>query len=302
MVSEKVSASDVLFGIAAPSEHSFRNKILGLISLLAPGIAVAILPLVIGIAALQSVKFDDLRLLQLLVIMFIVAGVGNMTNDIVDAERDKRKYPLRPLATGLISKSGAILYTAILSAIWIVMAIVSFNLLFLTLVIVGLTANFVYSRYLRDNIGYLTVFLPQMLVPVAIWSAFSPETIVTPVPLLLALFMIVYTPVVQITHEGLDPTIPALFIRPRPTMERALYVASVIAVFFVGIAILLSAPLSWLFVVVLAVFAAAFLGQSRNLGDNRTREKLQKGFKMTIVGRYVFWLSIAVFAAFAWIK
>jgi 4-hydroxybenzoate polyprenyltransferase len=302
MVSEKVSASDVLFGIAAPSEHSFRNKILGLISLLAPGIAVAILPLVIGIAALQSVKFDDLRLLQLLVIMFIVAGVGNMTNDIVDAERDKRKYPLRPLATGLISKSGAILYTAILSAIWIVMAIVSFNLLFLTLVVVGLTANFVYSRYLRDNIGYLTVFLPQMLVPVAIWSAFSPETIVTPVPLLLALFMIVYTPVVQITHEGLDPTIPALFIRPRPTMERALYVASVIAVFFVGIAILLSAPLSWLFVVVLAVFAAAFLGQSRNLGDNRTREKLQKGFKMTIVGRYVFWLSIAVFAAFAWIK
>ena len=302
MVNAKVKASDVFFGIAAPSEHSFRNKILGLVSLLAPGIAIAILPLVIGIAALQGVKFDDLKLLQLLIIMFLVAGVGNMTNDIVDAERDKRKYPLRPLATGLISKSGAILYTAILSAIWIVMAIVSFNGLFLALVLVGLTANFVYSRYLRDKIGYLTVFLPQMLVPVAIWSAFSPATIVTPVPLLLALFMIVYTPVVQITHEGLDPTIPALFIRPRPTTERALYVASVIAVFFVGIAILLNAPLSWLFVVVLAVFAAAFLSQSRNLGDNRTREKLQKGFKMTIVGRYVFWLSIAVFAAFTWIK
>ena len=302
MVNAKVKASDVFFGIAAPSEHSFRNKILGLVSLLAPGIAIAILPLVIGIAALQGVKFDDLKLLQLLIIMFLVAGVGNMTNDIVDAERDKRKYPLRPLATGLISKSGAILYTAILSAIWIAMAIVSFNGLFLALVLIGLTANFVYSRYLRDKIGYLTVFLPQMLVPVAIWSAFSPGTIVTPVPLLLSLFMIVYTPVVQITHEGLDPTIPALFIRPRPTTERALYVASVIAVFFVGIAILLNAPLSWLFVVVLAVFAAAFLSQSRNLGDNRTREKLQKGFKMTIVGRYVFWLSIAVFAAFAWIK
>ena len=302
MANAKVSGSDVFFGIAAPLEHSFRNKIVGLISLLAPGIAIAILPLVIGIAALEGVKFNDLRLLQLLVIMFLVAGVGNMTNDIVDAERDKKKYPLRPLATGLISKSQAILYTAILSAIWIVMAIVSFNWLFLALVLLGLTGNLVYSRYLRDNIGYLTVFLPQMLVPVAIWSAFSPGTIVTPVPLLLALFMIVYTPVVQITHEGLDPTIPALFIRPRPTTERALYVASVIAVFFVGIAILLSAPLSWLFVVVLAVFAAAFLGQARNLGDNRTREKLQKGFKMTIVGRYVFWLSIAVFAVFAWIK
>ncbi len=302
MASAKVSASDVFFGVAAPPEHSFRNKILGLISLLAPGIAIAILPLVIGVAALQGAKFADLRLLQLLVIMFLVAGVGNMTNDIVDAERDKKKYPLRPLATGLISRSGAILYTAILSAIWIAMAIVSFNSLFLALVIVGLTLNYVYSRYLRDNIGYLTVFLPQALVPVAIWSAFSPGTIATPLPWLLSLFMVVYTPVVQITHEGLDPTIPALFIRPRPTSERALYVASVIAVFFVGIAILMNAPLSWLFVVVLAVFTAAFLTQARNLGDNRTREKLQTGFKMTIVGRYVFWLSIAIFAAFAWIK
>jgi hypothetical protein len=82
-------------------------------------------------------------------------------------------------------------------------------------------------------------------------------------------------------------------------MERALYVASVIAVFFVGIAILLYAQLSRLFVVVLAAFTAAFLTQARNLGDNRTREKLETGFKITIVGRYIFWLSIAVFA---WIR
>ena len=302
MANAKVSASDVFFGVAAPPGHSFRNKIIGLIALLAIGIAIAVLPLVIGIAALEGVKFDDLRLLQLLVLMFLVMSVGNMTNDIIDAERDKTKYPLRPLATGLISKSEAVFYTVILSGIWIVIAIVFFNWLFLALGLLVLVGNLVYSLYMRDNIGYLTVFLPQALVPVAIWSAFSPETVLTPLPWLLALFMVVYTPVVQITHEGLDPSIPALFIRPRPTTERALYVASVIAVFFVGIAILLYAPLSWLFVVVLAVFAAAFLSQARNLGDNRTREKLQTGFKMTIVGRYVFWLSIAVFAAFAWIK
>jgi len=299
MANAKVSASDVFFGVAAPPGHSFRNKIIGLIALLAIGIAIAVLPLVIGIAALAGVKFDDLRLLQLLVLMFLVMSVGNMTNDIIDAERDKTKYPLRPLATGLISKSEAVLYAAILSGIWIVIAIVFFNWLFLALVLLGLAGNLVYSRYLRDNIGYLTVFLPQALVPVAIWSAFSPETVLTPLPWLLALFMVVYTPVVQITHEGLDPSIPALFIRPRPTTERALYVASVIAVFFVGIAILLYAQLSWLFVVVLAVFTAAFLTQARNLGDNRTREKLETGFKITIVGRYIFWLSMAVFA---WIK
>jgi len=299
MANAKVSASDVFFGVAAPPGHSFRNKIIGLIALLAIGIAIAVLPLVIGIAALAGVKFDDLRLLQLLVLMFLVMSVGNMTNDIIDAERDKTKYPLRPLATGLISKSEAVFYTVILSGIWIVIAIVFFNWLFLALVLLGLTGNLVYSRYLRDNIGYLTVFLPQALVPVAIWSAFSPETVLTPLPWLLALFMVVYTPVVQITHEGLDPSIPALFIRPRPTTERALYVASVIAVFFVGIAILLYAQLSWLFVVVLAVFTAAFLTQARNLGDNRTREKMETGFKITIAGRCIFWLSMA---AFVWVK
>ena len=287
------------FGRAAPTERSFRNKIIGLIALPGIGIDIVVLPLVIGIAALAGAKFDDLRLLHLLVVTFLAMGVANMTNDIIDAERDKTKWPLKPLATGLISKSEAVLYAAILSGIGIVIAIVFFNWLFLALGLLVLAGNLVYSRYMRDNIGYLTVFLPLALVPVAIWSAFSPETVLTPLPWLLALFMVVYTPVVQITHEGLDPNIPALFIRPRPTTERALYVASVIAVFFVGVAIYLYAQLSWLFVVVLAVFTAVFLTQARNLGDNRTREKLETGFKITIAGRYIFWLSMAVFV---WIK
>ena len=98
-----------------------------------------------------------------------------MVNDIVDAERDKAKWPLRPLATGLLSRSEAVLYTAILSAIGIVMAIVVFNWLFLALGLLVLAGNLAYSRYLRDNIGYLTVMLPLAFTPVAIWSAFSPR-------------------------------------------------------------------------------------------------------------------------------
>jgi hypothetical protein len=59
------------------------------------------------------------------------------------------------------------------------------------------------------------------------------------------------------------------------------------------------AQLSWLFVVVLAAFTAAILTQAKNLGDNRTREKLERGFKITIAGTAIYWLSIA---AFIWIK
>jgi len=185
----QVSAADVLFYRNAPTERSFRNRIIGLIALPGAGIDIVSLPLAIGTAALAGARFDDLRLLPLLVIVFLAAGVANMVNDIVDAERDKAKWPLRPLATGLLSRSEAVLYTAILSAIGIVMAIVVFNWLFLALGLLVLAGNLAYSRYLRDNIGYLTVMLPLALAPVAIWSAFSPETILTPLPWLLAIFL-----------------------------------------------------------------------------------------------------------------
>jgi len=296
MANAKLSAADVLFLRNAPTERSFRNRIIGLIALPGVGIDIAVLPLALGVAALAGARFTDPRLLSLLVIVFLANEVVCVVNDIVDAERDKTKWPLRPLASGLISRSEAVLYVAILSAIGIVIAIVVFNWLFLVLGLVVLAGNLVYSRYLRDNVGYLTVFLPLALVPVAIWSGLSPETVLTPLPWLLALFLAVYAPTVQITHEALDPTIPALFARPRPTTERALYVAFVFALFVAGVAIFLYAQLSWLFVVVLAVLTAWLLTQARNLGDKRAREKLETGFKITMASISLYWLSLAVFA------
>ena len=296
MANAQVSAADVLFYRNAPTERSFRNRIIGLIALPGVGIDITVLPLAIGTAALAGARFDDLRLLPLLVTVFLAAGVANMVNDIVDAERDQAKWPLRPLATGLLSRSEAVLYTAILSAIGIVIAIAIFNWLFLALGLLVLVLNFAYSRYLRDNVGYLTVMLPLALAPVGIWAAFSPETILTPLPWLLAIFLASYSPVPSTMQEALDPQVPTLFIRLRPTAERALYVAFVIALFISGVAILLYAQLSWLFVVVLAVLTVWLLIHARNLGEDRSREKLETGFKITMASVSLYWLSLAVFA------
>ncbi len=300
MATAKVSAPDVLICRMAPIERSFQNRIIGLIALLGVGTGIGVLPGVIGVTALAGASFTDLRLIPLVLIMFLAAGVANMINDIIDAQRDKTKWPLRPLAAGLLSGPEAVVYMAILSTITIVIALVVFkNWLFLTLGLVVLTLELAYSQYLRDNIGYLTTLLPMALVPVAIWSAISPETVLTPLPWLLALFLIAFQPAAQITHEGLDPNIPALFIRPRPTTERALYVVSVIAAFFVGVAIFVYAHISWLFVVVLAVLTALLLTQAKNLGDNRVREKLESSFKVAMVGLSTYWLLLA---AFVWVK
>jgi protoheme IX farnesyltransferase len=295
----QVSAADVLFDIAAPAERSFRNKIIGLAALLGIAGNVTFLLPALGIAALSGAKFDALLLLPLLVVVFLASGVANMTNDIIDAERDKTKWPSRPLATGLISKSEAVVYAAILSGIWIVIAIVVFNWLCAVLGVLVLVGNYAYSRYMRDNIGYLTVSLGAALVPVAIWSALSPETVLTALPWLIVIFFVAASTAVQITHEGLDPTIPALFIRPRLTTERALYIASVIVMFLFGVTIYLYAQLSWLFVVAVAVLMAWMVTPANNLGDNRSREKLETGFKITGVVISIYWLLLAVFV---WIK
>jgi 4-hydroxybenzoate polyprenyltransferase len=295
MATAHVSASDVLICRTAPTQRSFRNKTIGLIALLGIGIDIAILPPALGVAALAGASFTDPRLLPLLVVVFLAGAVGNMTNDIIDAERDKTKWPLRPLATGLLSRSEAVLYLAIVSAIGIVLAIVVFNWLFLALGLLALAGNLVYSRYLRNNIGYLTVILPGALIPVAIWSAFSRETVLTLLPWLLVVFWAAFATANAITHEGLDPTIPAFFIRPRPTTERALYVVSVIVMFLFGVVIYVYAQISWLFVVALAVLMALLLTQAKYLGDDRSREKLETAFKISGVSILVYWLLVAVF-------
>jgi len=299
MANAQVSATDVLILRTAPTERSFRNRIIGFIALLGIVICLTYLPYALGTAALAGARFDDLRLLPLLVVVFLAGAVTNMTNDVIDAERDKTKWPLKPLATGLISKSEAVFYAVILSGIGIVITIVFFNRLFLALGLLVVAGNLVYSRYLRDNIGYLTVILPLALVPLAIWSAFSPETILTPLPWFLVIFVAAAATANAITHEGLDPTIPALFVRPRPTTERALYVVSVIVMFLFGVVIYFYAQISWLFVVALAVLMAWILNQAKYLGDNRSREKLETAFKISGTSVLIYWLLVAVFI---WIK
>ena len=47
------------------------------------------------------------------------------------------------------------------------------------------------------------------------------------------------------------------------------------------------------------MLTAGILTQAKNLGDNRSREKLETGFKVTMASITIYWLSIAVFV---WVK
>ena len=49
--------------------------------------------------------------------VYLLTAADLIINDLGDAERDQQKWPQRPLATGLISKTEATLYVFILSGI-----------------------------------------------------------------------------------------------------------------------------------------------------------------------------------------
>ncbi len=130
MATSTVSVADVLFGQAAPTEPSFRNKIIAFITVQRIAIGIMTVPIVIAPWALAGGRFTDPRLPFLLIVAWLVVTASNITNDIVDAERDKRKWPLRPIPTGLISRYAATLYVIIIAGIALVIAGLIFNWLF----------------------------------------------------------------------------------------------------------------------------------------------------------------------------
>ena len=116
------SVADVLFGQAAPTEVSFRNKVIGFISLQHVAPTILFLPITLGTMALAGIQFGDPRLLLVIIIALLGSFAVNVINDIVDMDRDKWKWPQRPLSSGLIPKFVAALYIIIIAAIAVLMA------------------------------------------------------------------------------------------------------------------------------------------------------------------------------------
>jgi 4-hydroxybenzoate polyprenyltransferase len=119
--------SEVLFGNAASAEPSLRNKVIGYITLQRIAVNVIFFFNLIGFVALAGEQFNSRLLFFMFIVIYLTSADGNIINDIVDYERDKRKWPLRPLATGLISRSAAALYGAVIAGIGFVIVDLAFN-------------------------------------------------------------------------------------------------------------------------------------------------------------------------------
>jgi 4-hydroxybenzoate polyprenyltransferase len=232
----------------------------------------------------------------------IVAGLvsisTNVINDLVDVERDKTKWPLRPLPSGLLSKRLALICALVTAGIALVIAGVLFNLLFAALVLLLIAFATAYVAYTRDHIGHLTTVLPIASVPVVAWSAVSPETVLTPLPWLLVLLTAATMPPGQLFNQERIPG-KALLVPFKPSTNKALCIASAVLIFLIGTALFFYVQLAWPFMVVLAAFVIWILAQTRYFGRPGSAEKLTARTPLFFMWLSVFWLTIALLA---WIK
>jgi len=299
-----MSLADVLLGYATPAEPTLKNRIVGLITLQRVGVVVMGLPLALGSAVLAYLEmygnapsFNDPRLpIGIAAVWLLVAAVHTI-NDVVDLERDKRKFPKRPLPSGLISRRVATLYGILMAGIGVMLASL-FNWLCAAISLIVVVMGYVYTRYTRDMIGYLTMVWIPALEPVGAWAAIAPETILTPLPWLLFLFMTIHQVAMIIADdfETLAPGAKAFFIKLNADIERKIYVASVVALLFIGACIFFYAKLHWTYMVVLAVITALALNSAKYLDESLSIEKVKKAFATITHYNTIHWLAIIVTA------
>jgi 4-hydroxybenzoate polyprenyltransferase len=289
-----MSVVDILFDYGAPTTASFRNKIIGLIALLRVGSTTFGMLGVLGVLALAGVHFNDPRLLFGLIIAWLVAATAMIVNDIADSEKDKRKWPSRPLPSGLISNSMALIYASLIAGIALIMAGLIFSWLFAALIIIFIMLSYVYARYTRSKIGYLTIMLPTAFIAVVIWTAFSPDTIGAPLFWIAVVISAIFGAMLNITGEAFDPESKPFLIRFPPVTEMLLYVFFVSAIFSLGVAVFVYETLSWPYLLVLTAVTVWGLTAARYLVGQRSYEDIKKGFNISSIYVPLFTLNIVI--------
>lgn len=248
---QKKAAFDFLLNWGlSNSERTLKNRTLGFISEQRPMVASMLFPSVLAGATLALGRFPDIGdVVVMLAIIYLAVACMHVLNDVIDVERDKVKWPLRPLTTGLVGRGEATVYALVMGLGGLALAFYYFNWQFPFIIALTLVLGCIYTAYTRDRIGYLTLIFIPALAPIGVWAAFSPETIFSWLPWLLFLFIALH----QIGHIvateiHLAETRPFLI---KPRWESMLYGFSVISMLIVGIVIYFQAHLHWIYLVML---------------------------------------------------
>jgi len=285
--------------LAARNEYGLKGRLSGFLTLIRPTFFI-LTPLNAASAAVLALKgYPSLaQCLTGFIAVALASCAINVFNDYVDRERDRFIWPDRPIPSGRVKPNEALLVViaalvASLSLAWFFFNPLTFFILLLAVILGAL-----YSAYLRDRVGYLSLSPIVGLIYLGGWAAFSPETLFSnwlPWYLyLLGVFwqaahiMVYYPQHVIPTGEPKVKAPPALFLTPSPQ------VAVKIGVVFTFLTLLLSAglffltPLGTLYLfLVIAAGVYALISGLMLLKDACNREKGLKTFVSLSIFRLV---------------
>ena len=293
-------------GLATKTSYSITDRLLGFLALVPP-IFLFLTPLNAASAVVLSIRGYppwNICILGLLTVAFAGGGVIAF-NNYIDRERDMVIWPQRSIPNGRVKANGA-LATATLSFICaLLLSWFFFNAVNFFILLASIALGCLYSAYLRDRVGYLSLPPIVGLIYLGGWAAVSPETLFTS---LLPWYLYLLGLVWQVAHimvyypVHITPKVsgkpdtklpPALLFTPSPRL------AVGIAVTFLGLALVLSTllplltPLSPIYLIlVLGAGIYTLVSTLQLLGDVPNREKGLRTFTSLTVFRLT--ISVAI--------
>lgn len=297
------------YGLTAKKEYGIGDRISGFLVLARP-IFFILTPInAAGAAVLGLGGFPSWSqcILGFFTVAFASATV-NILNDYIDRDRDRHIWQYRPLPSGRVRPNEALVLVAVLFATSLAVSWFFFNPTTFFILILALVSGSLYSIYLRDRIGYLSLPPIVGLIYLGGWAAFSPETLFSSfLPWYLYLLgvvwqaahiMIYYPLHVTGNTNGRQETKvpPALFFKPSPETAAGIGTGFICLTIMLSVLLPLLAPLGAIYLI--PVIAAGIYALSRGLmlvRDAQNREKGLKAFASLSIFRLI--ISAAILAS-----
>ena len=224
----------------------------------------------------------------------------NVFNDYTDRERDKVLWPDRAIPGGRVRPGEALLVAAISMTISFVITWFAFNPTTFYILLLALVLGGLYSVYLRDRVGYLSLPPIVGLIYLGGWAAFSPETLFGSwLPWYLYLLGVVWQTAHIMVYYPLhisagEKNPPAIFFRPSP--RNAVRTGIIFIVLTLVLAVLLpllAAPVGYLYLfLVITAGILALLISFRFFRDMNNRRLALGAFSALSLFRLVISASI----------
>jgi geranylgeranylglycerol-phosphate geranylgeranyltransferase len=287
--------------LALDKEYSLRDKLSGFLTLIRP-IFFILTPLNAASAAVLALGgYPSLtKCLLGFGTVALASCAVNVFNDYTDRERDRHIWPDRPIPSGRVKPNEALLVVIVSLIISLSLAWFVFNPLTFFILLLAISLGMLYSAYLRNRVGYLSLPPIVGLIYLGGWTAVSPETLFSNwLPWYLYLLGIVwqtahimiYYPRHVIPDTGSQPdkkVPPAFFFVPSPQAAVNIGIGFTCLTLLLSIWLFFFAPLGILYLVlVIAAGVYALVSGLILIKDVYNRDRGLKAFASLSVFRLV---------------